>query len=62
VARDRQTALKLMVHKLCINGVMIRRIIHGRFWNERNPGALLFDHAVSKTTLKYGSQAWIFSA
>jgi len=51
-----------MVHKLYINGVMIRQIIHGRFGNEKNTGALLIDHAVSKTTLKYGSQAWKFSA
>jgi hypothetical protein len=62
VARDRQTTLKLMVHKLCINGEMIRQIIHGRYGNEYNSGALLFDHAVSKTTLKYGCQAWIFCA
>jgi len=62
VARDRQTTLKFMVHKLCINGETIRQIIHGRFGNEKNSGALLFDHAVSKTTLKYGSQAWVFSA
>jgi hypothetical protein len=62
VARDRQTTLKLMIHKMCINGEMIRQIIHGRFGNEKNPGALLFDHALSKTTLKCGSQAWIFSA
>jgi hypothetical protein len=62
VARDRQTTLKLMAHKLCINGEMIRQIIHVRFGNEKNPGALLFEHAISKTTLKYGSQAWIFGA
>ena len=92
VATDRQKPLKLMVHKLCINGEMIRHILHGRSGNEKNPGTLLFDHVVSKPTLnplnaelnpirhllalvgarhivhvsrirvKYGSQAWIFSA
>jgi len=34
VATDRQTTLKLMVHKLCINVEMFRQIIHGRFGNE----------------------------
>jgi len=62
VATDRQTTLKVMVHKLCINGEAIRQIIHGRFGNEKNSGVLLFDHAVSKTTLKCGSKAWVCSA
>jgi len=62
VARDGQTTVKFMIHKLCISGEMIPQIIHGRFGDGKNSGALLLDHAVSKTTLKYGSQAWVFSA
>lgn len=51
-----------MGHKLRIKGQMFHQILHRRSGNEEHRDPLLFDHTVSKPTLKYGSQTWIFNA